>query len=222
MPDYRAQYLPLIQREAARAGVPAALLDLMIIQESGYNPAAVGDGGNAIGLGQLWGPAAIDGGISPSQRSDPAANARAAANYAAIAYRNAKGDWRETAARYNAGAWNNKIAPTSSAWTHANNVLARAGQYGYTIPGGGVAMQPATSPAQAATAAAVAPVTSGMLGIPANFAGVDYPQMPQLAAQSPAPALAAVQIPAAARRPQMSLSEIFGYANYQPPAGFST
>lgn len=221
MADYRAQYLPLIQREAARAGVPWQLLDLMIVQESGYNPNAVGDGGNAIGLGQLWGPAAIDGGISPSQRRDPAANARAAANYAAIAYRNANGDWRETAARYNAGAWNNKIAPTSSAWNHANNVLARAGQYGHQIPGGGVAMRPAASPAPAATTAAAAPVTSGLLGLPADFAGVRYPDMQQLAAQSPAPALAATQIPAAARRPQMSLSEIFGYANYQPPAGFT-
>jgi hypothetical protein len=219
MADNRATYLPLIQREAARAGVPWQLLDLMILQESGYNPNAVGDGGNAIGLGQLWAPAAIDGGISPSQRSDPAANARAAANYAAIAYRNAGGDWRETAARYNAGAWNNKISPTSSAWTHAANVLGRAGQYGYQIPGGGVTAQP--NPAAAAVAATQAPVTSGLLGLPANYVGVDYPQMPQLAAQSPAPALAAVQIPAAARRPQMSLSEIFGYANYQPPAGFT-
>ena len=85
----RQQYLPAVQQEAARAGVPWQLLDAMIWQESRYDPEAVGDAGASWGLGQLQRAAAIDAGIDPDQRMDPLTNIRGAANYAAIAYRNA-------------------------------------------------------------------------------------------------------------------------------------
>lgn len=49
--------------------------------ESGNDPAAVGDDGAAVGLGQLHRAAAIDAGIAPAQRTDPAANASASQKY---------------------------------------------------------------------------------------------------------------------------------------------
>lgn len=42
--------------------------------ESGNNPQAIGDNGNAIGLGQLHAAAAIDAGIDPKDRADPVKN----------------------------------------------------------------------------------------------------------------------------------------------------
>ena len=43
---------PLVQQAACEAGLPVSLMDAMLIQESGYNPAAVSVKG-AFGLGQL-------------------------------------------------------------------------------------------------------------------------------------------------------------------------
>ncbi len=50
-------------------------------QESGNNQSRIGDGGAAVGAGQLHGAAAIDAGISPDQRYDEAANRAASQKY---------------------------------------------------------------------------------------------------------------------------------------------
>lgn len=211
MAGNRELYLPIVQREAARAGIPWQLLDAMIQQESGYNPAARGDNGNAWGLGQLWAPAAIDAGIDPAQRMDPETNIRGAANYAAIAYRNASGDWRGTAALYNAGAHRRPgaIPAASSAWTHAANVQRRAGELGHT-------WQDAAAAAGAAPGATTA---STIAAAPPGFRGIDYPEPPRLS-----PVSIALNLPEMAAAPrqtrQLSLQEILGYGNLRPPGWY--
>lgn len=50
--DRRRVLFPYVQAAACRAGLPVGLLDATLIQESGYNPAALSPKG-AFGLGQL-------------------------------------------------------------------------------------------------------------------------------------------------------------------------
>lgn len=202
----RQQFLPLVQQEAARAGVPWQLLDAVIWQESRYDPNAVGDKNlpdKAYGLGQVRRPAALDVGADPTKLLDPATNVRAAADYLAIAYRNAAGDEMEAAGRYNAGAYKN--APRNSPYfQHIRNAFQTLG----------------TQPPGADLAAAgpgVQPVGVGLgLGSLGQFRGVDSPEPPPLPQVS-----TALNLPeAVAARPpqpqQLSFREILRYADLEP------
>lgn len=209
----RQQYLPLVQQEAARAGVPWQLLDAMIWQESRYDPEAVGDAGASWGLGQLQRAAAIDAGIDPDQRMDPLTNIRGAANYAAIAYRNAQGDPRSTAALYNANAHlsPDQVSPSSSAWSHADRVMGHAAALGTQIPGFSPGGEPIAPGAQVQSVGAT--LGLGSLG---QFRGVDFPEPPQLPQVSTALNLPQAAAASPPQPRQMSFREILRYADLEP------
>lgn len=54
MKHYTLTVLFAITASLASAGVPDRLIDALAVVESGNCPSAVGDGGNALGLLQIW------------------------------------------------------------------------------------------------------------------------------------------------------------------------
>ena len=89
----------------------------MIQQESGWNPNAVGDGGLAIGFGQLHAGAASDVGVN---RFDPLGNLQGAAAYLKRQY-NKYGNWTDALSAYNQGH-----AGTNKGLAYATSVLDKA------------------------------------------------------------------------------------------------
>lgn len=202
----RQQYLPLVQQEAARAGVPWQLLDAVLWQESRYDPNAVGDRNlqdKAYGLGQVRRPAATDVGADVTQLLDPTANVRAAADYLSLAHRNAGGDNLEAARRYNAGAY------SDASWNtpYAQHITSAMQTLGTQLPGAeGTAAGPQVQPVGA---------TLG-LGSMGQFRGVDFPEPPQLPEVSTALNLPQAAADSPPQPRQMSLREILRYADLEP------
>ena len=99
-----AQYwVPHIRRVAAEEGVPFELLNAIIRRESNYHPGAIGDKGNALGLGQLWEPAARDVGLTSEDRRDPMKNLRGTAKYLRSNLRQFNGDLIQAGVAFNVG-----------------------------------------------------------------------------------------------------------------------
>lgn len=73
----RARYYTVMSAAACEHGIPTGLFDAMIIQESGYNPAAT-SAKNAVGFAQLMSGTAIDLGVD---RNNPVQNMRGGARY---------------------------------------------------------------------------------------------------------------------------------------------
>lgn len=203
----RAQFLPQVQALAAEQGIPWQLLDAVILRESRYDPRATGTSGER-GLGQLMPGTAKMLGVAWDSAYDPTANLRGAASYLGQAYKRAGGDWGQAALGYNAGlgriGTNFQNAGAQDYARYAANAQAIAG-----------------GSAPSAPSAPSRPVTSGALGLGlgAGFTGVDYPQIAPLQTVSTAPAVPPVQATPLPRR--LSLSELFRYANYEPPAGWN-
>ena len=119
----------IIVQEANQRGIPPAIALAMFEKESGFNTNAVGDGGSAVGLGQLHAAAAREGGISPSERKDPVKNIQASLNYLKQRY-NETGDWKEALGAYNQGPGGIKGGVTRQRGiSYANNVIDRASKY---------------------------------------------------------------------------------------------
>lgn len=114
--------LPHIQEASQRTGIPVPVLMAQIRQESGGNPAAVGDGGQSIGPMQVQMRTAAQPGygvapIDPAKLSDPRANINFGADYLAARGRAAGvQDWNDPAQRakglqaYNGGGDPNYVA----------------------------------------------------------------------------------------------------------------
>lgn len=223
MASNRELYLPIVQREAARAGVPWQLLDAVIQQESRYNPAAYNPGGGGIGaagLAQLRGRAARDLGITPEGRFDPETSIRGGADYLALAYRRGGGNWDNAYALYHAGPYANLQQIPQSIWDSVGMVRGHAQQFGHTWQdASGAISTPAAETAAAAAGLARTPPASGVRGAPIGFRGIDYPESPQLPTVSNT--LNLPESPAAPRQTrQLSLQEILGYANIRPPGWY--
>lgn len=90
---------------ATKKGVPPAIALAMFEKESDFNPNAVGDGGRAVGIGQLHAAAAREGGISPAERNDPDKAIDASLNYLLARYKETN-DWTKALATYNQGPKN--------------------------------------------------------------------------------------------------------------------
>lgn len=71
----------LARREARGRGLSEDAFVEMLRLESAFNPDAVGDGGKAVGLGQLHEGAAQDTGLDPAKRRDPVLNIQHSAEY---------------------------------------------------------------------------------------------------------------------------------------------
>lgn len=152
----------IIQTEAERTGIPAAVLTAQIRQESNFNPGAVGRAGE-IGLGQIMPATARAPGfgvapVEPDALRDPAANVRFTADYLAGRGRAAGvTDWSDTAQQDRAlAAYNGGGDPN-----YVQNVRR------WMAPGGGASSGdaiPASAPAQggAPAAPAAAPQAGGL------------------------------------------------------------
>ena len=64
------EYQEYARKQAKAAGLDPSLPMGVIEQESGWNPTIVGDGGNAVGLGQFHKPAAIEHGLIDANGND--------------------------------------------------------------------------------------------------------------------------------------------------------
>jgi hypothetical protein len=94
----------LIEAEARRRGVPAALVEAVVRVESGYDPGAIGGVGE-IGLMQVRPSTAAMMGFrgTDEELAEPAVNIRYGAEYLAGAWRLAGGDLCRTLMKYRAG-----------------------------------------------------------------------------------------------------------------------
>lgn len=80
------ELLGMVTPIAQKYGVPLNVALGLVLQESGGNPGAVGDGGQSVGLGQIQAATARQPGygvppMDPAKRGDPAANLDFAMNY---------------------------------------------------------------------------------------------------------------------------------------------
>ncbi|MCX8253570.1 Lytic transglycosylase catalytic [Beijerinckiaceae bacterium RH AL1] len=103
--DARATpYRKLVLDEAAKAGLPDALVDAVMSIESGYDPSALGGVGE-IGLMQVRPETAAMLGFKglPGQLAEPATNIHYGATYLGQAWHLTKGDVCRTLMKYRAG-----------------------------------------------------------------------------------------------------------------------
>src|SRR5262249_42385334 len=102
--DAHASYRALIEKEASAAGLAPEIAEAVMAVESGYNPAALGGGGE-IGLMQILLAAARMVGFSGSKAdlAVPATNIHYGVTYLAQAWRLAGGDLCTATMKYRAG-----------------------------------------------------------------------------------------------------------------------
>lgn len=117
----------MIVDEAYRQGVNPALALAVAQQESGFNPNAMGDGGNSYGLFQIYSPAHpnYSGGLNPQD------NIRYGVGFLKQLNDQFGGDLNKTIMAYNAGAGavsSGKI-PASTRQTYLPNVLANFNRF---------------------------------------------------------------------------------------------
>ncbi|MCX7829284.1 MAG: transglycosylase SLT domain-containing protein [Thermanaerothrix sp.] len=93
----RTKYIAYTIEQARKQGIPPEILTGLIQIESGYNPNAVGDGGKAVGIAQIWPETAKELGLE--NRYDPFASIEAAATYLKKQYQRL-GDWRKAVDAY--------------------------------------------------------------------------------------------------------------------------
>ncbi len=100
----QTSYAALIEREAGRRGIPAALAHAVTMVESGWNPAAVGTSGE-IGLMQVMPATASMLGFrgTLAQLAEPAVNIQLGVQYLSGAWARAGGDLCTTLMKYRAG-----------------------------------------------------------------------------------------------------------------------
>jgi soluble lytic murein transglycosylase-like protein len=102
--DGRSRYRALIEKEAARAGLPPEIAEAVMGVESGYNPGAIGGVGE-IGLMQILPSTARMLGFSGTlaELAVPESNIHYGVTYLAKAWRLAGGDLCTAAMKYRAG-----------------------------------------------------------------------------------------------------------------------
>jgi soluble lytic murein transglycosylase-like protein len=112
--DFRELYRHIGRAEAARHGVPFALIDAVMWVESGYNAKAVGGVGE-IGLMQVRPSTAAMMGFTGTlaRLAEPATNIAYGARYLAQAWRLARGDICTTVMKYRAGHGERRFTPLS-------------------------------------------------------------------------------------------------------------
>lgn len=110
----RARYLPLIEAEASRHGLPAAVADAVMRIETGYRPGLIGRDGER-GLMQVMPPTAAMLGFrgTPEQLAEPETNIRLGVRYLAGAWRRADGDLCRALMKYRAGHNQEKMSALS-------------------------------------------------------------------------------------------------------------
>jgi soluble lytic murein transglycosylase-like protein len=104
VPDARAHYRTLIEKEAAQAGLAPEIAEAVMAVESGFNPGAIGGVGE-IGLMQILPSTARMLGFSGTlaELAVPETNIRYGVTYLAKAWRLAGGDLCTAVMKYRAG-----------------------------------------------------------------------------------------------------------------------
>jgi soluble lytic murein transglycosylase-like protein len=133
-PDARASYRALIEKEAARAGLPPEIAEAVMAVESSYNAAAIGGVGE-IGLMQILPSTARMLGFSGtlSDLAAPATNIHYGVTYLAQAWRLAGGDLCTAAMKYRAGHGETRFSFLSVNYCLA--VRAKLAARGYRVTG---------------------------------------------------------------------------------------
>lgn len=124
------KYKDIIESASARTGVDPDFLKAIILKESSGNPNAIGDGGKAVGLGQLHPGAAGDAGISPNERFDPTKNINATATHIAQLGKEWNWNYPDMAAAYNrgTGGWRGQGKDPQADLVHGTNYQRGLGQ----------------------------------------------------------------------------------------------
>lgn len=132
--DPRALYRTLIEREAARTGLPAEVAEAVMAVESSYNPAAIGGVGE-IGLMQVLPSTARMLGFvgSDTDLAVPETNIRYGVMYLAKAWRLAGGDLCTAVMKYRAGHGESRFSHLSVNYCVA--VRGKLAARGFTITG---------------------------------------------------------------------------------------
>jgi soluble lytic murein transglycosylase-like protein len=133
-PDARASYRALIEREAARAGLPPEIAEAVMAVESGYNAGAIGGVGE-IGLMQILPSTARMLGFvgSNADLAVPDTNIHYGVTYLARAWRLAGGDLCTAAMKYRAGHGETRFSFLSVNYCLA--VRAKLAARGYRVIG---------------------------------------------------------------------------------------
>lgn len=118
-------YKELIDKYASQFGVDPKLAYALMMQESGGDARAIGDGGQAVGLFQLHPGAAADAGISPEDRKNPEKNIMAGIKYLSMKIQEMGGDTYAGLAAYNEGAGKIKEGMTRKGARYAQDVTNR-------------------------------------------------------------------------------------------------
>jgi hypothetical protein len=111
----RAQYLPIVIREAHARGLPAEIADAVVQVESSYQPHVIGGVGE-VGLMQVRPATAAMLGFrgTAAELADPETNVRYGVMYLARGWQLAKGDLCRTLMKYRAGHGEDVISPLSA------------------------------------------------------------------------------------------------------------
>lgn len=130
----RAGYRALIERESARAGLPAEIAEAVLAVESGYNPGARGGAGE-IGLMQVLPSTARMLGFAGTddQLADPATNIRYGVTYLAGAWRRGGQDICTATMKYRAGHGETRFSQLSVSYCLA--VRGKLAARGYAVTG---------------------------------------------------------------------------------------
>jgi hypothetical protein len=109
---------------ASQYGIPPAVLSGVLAVESGFDPKAIGDGGNSVGMGQLYTKGALaDLGLTKEEvlAMTPQQQIELTAKFLAKKVEQAGGDLWEGVGRYNGGKGNtgyqNKVRKAMRDWT---------------------------------------------------------------------------------------------------------
>lgn len=130
----------LTRQLAKKNGVNPELAIAVMTKESGGDPGAVGDAGDALGLFQLHEGAAADVGMSPEDRADPFKNIQGGVQYLGQLRDRYEGDLSKMLQAYNGGMGNvdaGTVSPEASAY--ADDIMA-------SILGGPTQQRAAPSP----------------------------------------------------------------------------
>ena len=147
----RAQYLPLVVREATAQGIPPELADAVAMVETGYRPDAVGSSGE-IGLMQVMPATARQLGFrgTAAELADPATNIALGVRYLARAWALGRGDICRSLMKYRAGLGQDVMTPLSVGYcTRAIAWLGSTGSRlarGIILPDGSAPPSPAADP----------------------------------------------------------------------------
>ncbi|XSC43001.1 lytic transglycosylase domain-containing protein [Bradyrhizobium sp. RDT10] len=134
VPDGRARYRALIEKEAAQAGLPPEVAEAVMAVESGYNPDAIGGVGE-IGLMQILPSTAAMLGFrgTLAELAVPETNIRYGVTYLAKAWRLAGGDLCTAAMKYRAGHGENRFSVLSVNYCTA--VRSKLAARGFRVTG---------------------------------------------------------------------------------------